>query len=450
MTSCGTKVTTGAGIDFTQTNRTMSIRKNTFWNLFGSVAPMLIGIVAIPYIHKHIGIERIGVLTIIWALIGYFSIFDFGLGRAITQRIASLAPNETDGRKKTIATTGVFLTLLIGAMGGLIGFAAIELMGVRWVNSAMHLDQEIRTSFLLACLAIPATTATAGLRGILEGEQRFKAINLLKLILGLSNFLGPMASIALFGPRLDYTVGSLVVARYVILFCHHLIAKHVIGDAVANLSREESMQLFRFGGWMTLSNIISPMMVMGDRFFIGNIVGAGAVAYYTIPVDMLFRLLIIPAALSTTLFPLFSQKKNDHKIIQGHYNKAIGLIFSTMSIIMLTIIFLGEILLDYWLGPEFAKNSYTVAAIISIGVLFTSIAQVPFAYIQATGDAKSTTLIHLIELAIYIPVISYLINLYGITGASVAWTLRAALDLALLHFRAAYIKGKIRLSHNCN
>ena len=45
-------------------------------------------------------IERIGVLTIIWALIGYFSIFDFGLGRAITQRIASLASHQTDRQKK--------------------------------------------------------------------------------------------------------------------------------------------------------------------------------------------------------------------------------------------------------------------------------------------------------------------------------------------------------------
>ena len=77
----------------------MSIRKNTLWNLFGSAAPMLIGIATIPYIYRQIGIERIGVLTLIWALIGYFSIFDFGLGRAITQRIASLASHQTEKQK---------------------------------------------------------------------------------------------------------------------------------------------------------------------------------------------------------------------------------------------------------------------------------------------------------------------------------------------------------------
>lgn len=105
----------------------MSIRKNTLWNLFGSALPMLIGIAAIPYIYKHIGIERIGVLTLIWALIGYFSIFDFGLARAITQRIASLGSHQTEKLKTAIATTGVLLTLLIGIVGGLVGLVAIEL-----------------------------------------------------------------------------------------------------------------------------------------------------------------------------------------------------------------------------------------------------------------------------------------------------------------------------------
>lgn len=419
----------------------MSIRKNALWNLLGSAAPMLVGLAAIPYIYKHIGIERIGVLTIIWALIGYFSIFDFGLGRAITQRIASLASHQTDRQKKTIATTGVFLTLLIGMVGGLIGFAAIELVGVSWVNSAPHLDQEIRYSFLLACLAIPATTATAGLRGILEGEQRFKAINLLKLILGLSNFLGPMASIALFGPRLDYTVGSLVVTRYIILFAHHFSARHVIGKSADNLSREESRQLFQFGGWMTLSNIISPLMVVADRFLIANILGAAVVAYYTIPAEFMLRLLVLPAAITTTLFPVFSKDLSEKKHAKSFalYTKSMKIIFLMMGAVTACIFIGAEFGLGMWLGPEFAEKSSAVASVLAVGILFNSMAQIPHAYIQASGDARSTALIHLFESALYIPALFLLMQLHGILGAALAWMLRALLDLVLLHARAMRI-----------
>lgn len=420
----------------------MSIRINTLWNLLGSAAPMLIGIAAIPYIYKHIGIERIGILTIVWALIGYFSIFDFGLGRAITQRIASLASNQTDSQKKTIATTGVYLTFLVGMVGGLVGYAAIEFVGVNWINSDPHLETEIRASFLFACLAIPATTATAGLRGILEGEQRFKAINLLRLILGLSNFLGPAASIALFGPRLDYTVGSLVVARYIILFAHHLSARNVIDMAADNLSAQESKQLFQFGGWMTLSNIISPLMVVADRFLIANVLGAAVVAYYTIPAEFMIRLLVLPAAMTTTLFPVFSKDLSEKNFSSALalYMKSMKIIFVMMGAVAASVFVGARFGINLWLGPDFAEKSSAVAAVLAVGILFNSMAQVPHAFIQASGDSRSTALIHVVESVLYVPALFILMHMYGILGAAMAWALRALLDLALLHGRAMRIK----------
>lgn len=419
----------------------MSIRKNTLWNLFGSATPMLVGIVTIPYIYQQMGIERIGVLTLIWALIGYFSIFDFGLGRAITQRIASLASHQTEKQKTTTATTGVFLTLLIGIVVSLAGFAAIELAGVSWITSARNLDQEIYSSFLLACLAIPATTATAGLRGILEGEQRFKAINFLKLTLGLSNFLGPIASIELFGPRLGYTIGSLVLARYIILIAHYFCAKGIISNNRDHLCLEESKHLFQFGGWMTLSNIISPLMVVADRFLIANVLGAAAVAYYTIPAEFMIRLLILPAAITTTLFPVFSKDLSDKNFANSLvlYKKSMWIIFLLMGAVAACIIIGGGIGLEIWLGHEFSEKSSAVASVLAVGILFNSMAQVPHTYIQASRDARSTALIHVFESVLYIPTLFLLMHIYGILGAAFAWMLRALVDLVLLHTRAMKI-----------
>lgn len=419
----------------------MSIRKNTLWNLFGSAAPMLVGIATIPYIYNQIGIERIGILTIIWALIGYFSIFDFGLGRAITQRIASLSSLHTESQKIKTAVTGVVLTLMIGVFGGLLGLVTIEVAGVSWINSAKNLEQEIYSSFLLACLAIPATTATAGLRGILEGEQRFKAINLLKLALGLSNFLSPIASIACFAPRLDYIVGSLVLARYLILICHYLIVKRKIGTNWEKPDLEESKQLFQFGGWMTMSNIISPLMVVADRFLIANVLGAAVVAYYTIPAEFMIRLLILPAAITTSLFPVFSKdlSEKNHTNSLALYKKSLKVIFSMMGLVAICIFIGADFGIGIWLGSEFVEKSSVVASVLAVGILFNSMAQVPHAYIQASGDARSTALIHLFESVLYIPTLFLLMQTHGILGAALAWMLRALLDLVLLHVRAMRI-----------
>ena len=48
----------------------------------GSLIPMVVALVAIPIMLEKLGLERFGLLTLAWLIVGYFSLFDFGLGRA--------------------------------------------------------------------------------------------------------------------------------------------------------------------------------------------------------------------------------------------------------------------------------------------------------------------------------------------------------------------------------
>ena len=62
--------------------------RNTFWNLLGEGAPLLVALVAIPRLVHAMGMQRFGILTLVWMLIGYLSLFDLGLGRALTNLVA--------------------------------------------------------------------------------------------------------------------------------------------------------------------------------------------------------------------------------------------------------------------------------------------------------------------------------------------------------------------------
>ena len=57
------------------------LARNTIWNLVGQVAPMCVALFAIPVLIRHIGTDRFAILTIAWMVVGYFSLFDLGLGR---------------------------------------------------------------------------------------------------------------------------------------------------------------------------------------------------------------------------------------------------------------------------------------------------------------------------------------------------------------------------------
>ena len=62
------------------------LTRNTLWNLLGGLAPMLVGIVAIPVLAGKMGTARFGVPTLAWMGVGYFSLCDLGLGRHGTRR----------------------------------------------------------------------------------------------------------------------------------------------------------------------------------------------------------------------------------------------------------------------------------------------------------------------------------------------------------------------------
>lgn len=402
---------------------------------------MIIGIAAVPYTYHKINPERLGVLTIVWALIGYCSIFDFGLGRAITQRIAASIRDHNNTSVNTTATTGVLLTLVIGIAGAGVALLAVRLIGVGWMNANKGLDNEIHSSFILACIAVPATTTTMGMRGILEGLQQFARINVLKFILGASNFLGPLLSIVFFGPNLAPIVATLVIARIAILLAHYYTVHPYLSIITSETRSQEAKKLFRFGGWMTLSNLISPILVVADRLIVSHVMGAAVVAYYTVPAEFLIRLLIIPAAFTATVFPFFSKAisaKDASAIII--YRRATRCISGVMGLITILICAGSKWGLALWLGPDFARKSYAVTSILAVGIFFNSLAQIPFAFIQASGDARATALIHLFESVIYIPTLLLMMNAYGLSGVAIAWTIRTLLDLVLLHAQAERVK----------
>lgn len=422
----------------------MSIKKNTIWNLLGSFTPLLLGLAAVPFILERIGVERLGVLTLIWAAIGYFSIFDFGLGRALTQQVSKKLATGSSKDCADIVQLGLLLLIVAGVIGACIVLIAVFFFGVGWLNSSDHLVEELTNSLLVVALVIPVTTLTSGLKGILEGCERFDKVNLLKFILGLANFAAPVASIFVFGDDLLPIVISLAVARGLILLLHVLFVLRE-GFAFHNISfsgvrNANATELVSFGSWMTVSNLVSPLMVLMDRFFVSSIAGAAVVAFYSVPSDFLLRGLILPAAITTAAFPVFVKKMHTaSQDVKALYKNVLWTIFWGMSMVAFGVILFGGWGLNLWLGAEFSKNSYGVSCVLVVGILFNSLAQVPHSLIQSSGNAKLTSLVHLAEFVVYIPMLYGFIHYLGILGAAYAWLFRALLDFLLLHYFAARI-----------
>jgi len=200
-----------------------------------------------------------------------------------------------------------------------------------------------------------------------------------------------------------------------------------------------------FGGWISLSNFVSPLLVYLDRFLIGSLISVASVSFYTAPYELVIRTRLFPNAIMESIFPKFSSYSKDDDIssISELFLKSFKYISIVMSFVVLIFITFSYEILQIWLGRNFADTSNNVLQILSVGLFFNEIATVTFFLLQGIGKPDIPAKIHLIELFIFSVMFYYMIKYFGITGAAITWTFRTFFDFLFLFIATHRIQKEI-------
>ncbi|GKW23599.1 putative O-antigen transporter [Pectobacterium carotovorum subsp. carotovorum] len=406
----------------------MSLIKNTLYNLCGFAVPSIIAIPALGLLSRYLGMELFGVFTLAFAIVGYASIFDVGLTRTVIREISINRENVSEQRK-IISTSSISVLMLGGLAGGGIFLYSSQIAGIIKVSDVFFND--VKESFQLLSLLVPIFLLNQIWLAYLEGLEKFGNINIQRII--SSSCISALPALAvLIEPTLKSATIGLVCGRVISLFLGFFSCRKFILESKFIFYKETFSRLVKFGGWITISNIISPIMVYFDRFVISNLLGANKVAFYTAPSEGVSRLLNIPFALSRVLFPKLSScynKEDSKKLEKLSY---LILIFTCGFIVFLGVFF-SEKIMTIWMGSAFSGEPANILSILLIGFFFNSLAQIPFAQIQARGHAKWTAALHGVEILPYLLLLYLLTVNFSLYGTAIAWTIRVTVDFLLLY-----------------
>ena len=414
--------------------------KNSFFakyaliNLLGQGFVVISGIICMPILISTMGTELFGVLILAWAVTGYFSIFDLGIGRAMTKLISEKLGRSDLDDIPSLVWTGMFFMLLVG----LLGTSLLYLFSPYLVKDALSIPIKLQSdtikAFFLLAFCIPIVVTSSSLRGILEAYQRFDLMNYIRIPMGILTFLSPLIVLQ-FSKNIVFIVASLVVIRLIEWFVNLLFCLNIIPELRKKITIKKILlkQLVSFGGWITISNIAGPLISYMDRFLIGSLVSLTAVTYYTVPFDLNIRVMIIPGAIVGVLFSAFSATyQNDREVSAKMFFSGLKYTFiSVFPIILLITVFASEGL-ELWLGKEFAIESTIVLQLLAFGSIISCLAYIPIALIQAAGRPDITGKLHFLELPIYLLSLYILVKVYGIEGAAIAYVLRVFVDVIVL------------------
>jgi O-antigen/teichoic acid export membrane protein len=287
----------------------LKLSQNTLANLLGSVLPLILTLVTIPpYVHL-VGDVRFGLLAIVWLLLSYFGLFEMGLGRATSKYIAEVH-DAPAAERESLFWTVLAVNLAFGLIGGLIMWATgASLLGIFKIPDTMR--PEVLRALPWIASAVPLATVVSVFVGALEGRERFLSVNALQVAGGCVFQVVPLTVAYLHGPDLQWLIASSVMSRAVVTVpMFFACRKHVPLAGPPRVETRWIRVLFAYGGWISVSGIINPILVSLDRTVVGLIRGAAAVTYYTVPFSFATKFLILPVSISRTLFPRFSMQND--------------------------------------------------------------------------------------------------------------------------------------------
>lgn len=423
--------------------------KSAAWNLSGSVLPLCAGLFAIPALVAALGVERFGLLNLSWLLVGYFSLFDLGMGRALTRLVAEQIGLKRDAAVPRLVGTAISLMRWLGWSAAVLLAALSPCLATRWLNVPAELRHETLLALWILSATLPFVVLAAGWRGALEAYGRFDLVNWVRIPLGIAMFVAPLLVLP-FAKGLVPVVASLAATRVLGWWLCRYQCRVLVPSLAGRLLFDRALlrPLLSFGGWMTVSNTVGPLMVYADRFLVAGMISAAAVAYYSAPYEIVTRLWVISGAMTGVLFPIVAgQLLVDRWRAVAAYECAMKTLFLALLPVVTLLFLFAEEGLAWWLGADFATNGYFVARILVIGVFVNALGQVAITVLHGVGRADWAAKTHLLELPFYLLVLIYGAGRYGIAGVAVAWLLRVAVDsLAMIVMVQRFWGGRRRFA----
>jgi len=410
------------------------LARNVMLNLIGMLVPIVAGIICIPLAIRGLGDNGFGILSISWIILGYLTLFDFGLAKATMKFVAETNDGSKDNNRSAIIWTAVAIAFIMGTGGAVVIAAVSPYLSESLLKIDPLFIPEAKKAFFYVAISLPFMLVSTSIRGALGALQRFDLLNAIQVPVSVLTIVFPALSLP-YGWSVSTVVLLIVITRssaslgYLLLCLKHFS----FYGGKFRWSSDATRKLLRYGGWITITGIISPILVFLDRFLIGSVISMTAVTLYTAPFEVVNRIRILPIALMRTFFPEFSalSSRNSDTEVETLATRAIKYVLLPVGVIALLLLVYAPEILELWLGNRFAAEASIVLRFFAAGILINSLAYIPFNLLQGVGRPDIPAKFHLMELPFYIIILWFLTKEFHIAGAACAWFIRVTIDFFL-------------------
>jgi O-antigen/teichoic acid export membrane protein len=419
----------------------ISLRQNILSNFLGQGWSFLVGMIAVPFYIRFLGIEGYGLVGFYGALRAVFNSFlDFGLTLTINREIArySASPAKIAQTRDLVRTLEV-VYWVIGLVLGLLVCLGAPLISNYWLNSetipASMIENVIIIMGIITFIQWPLTFYQGGLIGL----QKIVLLNGVNVTVATLRGVGGVLAVWLFSPPViaffvwQVILSLIQLAMTTYLLWHNLPA----GNQAPRFRKKIVTEVWRFALGMSGTSFFSFFLGQADKIILSKLLSLENFGYYSLAVTLNEQLQMVNAQIVQPLFPRFSAlvSQEDRESLRDLYHKACQLVSVIILPIAGTAAFFSYELIYLWTQDmQVASIVAPIASLLFAGTVFHNFIEIPVSMAIAHGWVKLAFYRGLVLSVISFPLMIIMSLRLGGVGAALAWALINLVQLFVLPF----------------
>ncbi|GEO04027.1 hypothetical protein AAE02nite_16910 [Adhaeribacter aerolatus] len=381
---------------------------------------MLLGMVTTPFILRFLDKEEYGLSTILFQIVGYLSMFDFGLGSAIARYLATSRGEDEASRTAVnrIISTSFFTYSALGILVIIIGVAAAPFLPNFFDMDARLSDVAVSIALTLSVfmgLQFPLKVFSS----IFYAHQRQLLSNTNGFVIGLLNLVLPVVFLY-FGHGLwSFVYTNIIIVLISIITTAYLLQRYYGYLKISRkyFDRKLLGEMFSFGFFLFLNAVAVQIIFFTDRFFIGSFVSLSAVTIYYLTAKVPEICMNLVFKITDNAYPAMVEivsKEGGDKFKKVHQKLLL------ITVCCICTAFWLVLILDYWFIKLWVGESnfagYSVLALTLILMTTHSIQHVSAICLNGAGLVKGFSIVSMFDAAINLTLTILLGRKYGIEG----------------------------------
>lgn len=411
--------------------------RNAIANLLGGLIPAVVTLLTLPFIVNSLGSESYGVLTLISAIVGYFSILDINVTAGSVKFVAEHHATGAILERNQTITCGLGIYVAIGTAGCLLLLLFAEPLVERVFAIPAELHETALDTLRLASVGFLFGQTQIYLTSIPQAIWRYDRAAMIESAFGIVVPFGAVGVLWL-GFGLYEVVLVRVVASVINIVVLGVVIRRLMPDVAFEWPHRQILAgLARFSGFSYLSRLATIAYAQGDKLILGAMVSMSALTQYAVPFTLVNRLFALSFRLGAVLFPVASalNATNDTRRLREVYLYGARYVLFVNCAITALLATLAYETLYYWIGQSVAESGALILIILSFASLADSLTNVPSLVNDGLGNPKITGLFAIGRAAVGLALTFLLVARFDVAGAAYAQLITSiVMPSAFLYF----------------